>query len=314
LETFGTTHRYKILKMSIFYHIKSISEVHDFLSIKPPDHPLITIIREWPMVEFDFANTKMTSDLYIVGLKGGSGTIGYGRNSYDFDKGTMVFTAPKQALTFDSNTDYSSYKGWTILFHADLIRKSVLGSEIDKFSFFDYSVNEALHISEKENNILTDFVQHIEIEINQNIDKHSQELIITNLQSILKYCQRFYDRQFFTRTNLNKDYVVLFEKYLENYFDSKKLTEKGIPTVAHCGEALNMSARYLSDLLKVETGRSAKDHIHDLIIEKAKTLLLGSSTSVSEVAYGLGFDYPQHFTKLFKLKTGLNPTDFRTLN
>jgi AraC-like DNA-binding protein len=300
--------------MSIFYHTKSISAVHQFLGIKPPDHPLITIIREWPQVDFDFTNTKITSDLFIISMKGGVGTIGYGRNSYDYDKGTMVFTAPKQALTFDSNMDYASYSGWTILFHPDLIRKSVLGNEIDKFSFFDYSVNEALHISEKEYNILNDFVRHIEIEIHQNMDKHSQELIITNLQSILKYCVRYYDRQFFTRTNLNKDYVILFEKHLEKYFASDKLADMGLPTVSQCGEALNMSARYLSDLLKVETGRSAKDHIHDFIIEKAKTLLLGSNTSVSEVAYSLGFDYPQHFAKLFKLKTGLNPTDFRTLN
>lgn len=300
--------------MSKFYHTKSISEAHQFLGMQPPAHPLITIIREWPQVDFDFANTKMTSDLFIIGMKGGLGTIRYGKNNYDYDNGTMVFTAPKQALTFDNNIDYSSHTGWTILFHPDLIRKSVLGSEIDKFSFFDYSVSEALHLSDKENSILNDFVQHIEIELNQNIDKHSQELIITNLQSILKYCQRFYDRQFFTRTNQNKDYVLLFEKYLEKYFVSDNMVEKGLPTVAHCGEALNMSARYLSDLLKIETGRSAKDHIHDFIIEKAKTLLLGSNSSVSEVAYGLGFEYPQHFTKLFKLKTGQNPTDFRTLN
>ena len=300
--------------MNNFYHTKTISEVHNFLGMKPPAHTLITIVKEWPVVDFDFANTKMTSDLFIVGMKGGTGTIGYGRSTYDYENGTMVFTAPKQALTFDSNIDYTNHTGWTILFHPDLIRKSVLGSEITKFSFFDYAVNEALHISEKEQNILNDFVRHIEIEINQNMDKHSQELIISNLHSILKYCQRFYDRQFFTRTNLNKDCVVLFEKYLENYFSAEQSSNKGLPTVAHCGEALNMSARYLSDLLKVETGRSAKDHIHDFIIEKAKTLLLGSNTSVSEVAYGLGFEYPQHFAKLFKLKTGLNPTDFRTLN
>lgn len=300
--------------MSKFYHTKSVSEAHHFLGMQAPAHPLITVIREWPHVEFDFANTKMTSDLFVVGMKGGAGTLRYGRNTYDFDEGTMVFTAPKQALTFDSNVDYTSHTGWTILFHPDLIRRSALGSEIDTFSFFDYSVNEALHISEKEKSMLTDFVQHIEIEINQNIDKHSQELIVTNLQSILKYCQRFYDRQFFTRTNLNKDYVVLFEKYLENYFSNDVLAEKGIPTVAQCGEALNLSAHYLSDLLKVETGRSAKDHIHDVIIEKAKTLLLGSNTSVSEVAYGLGFEYPQHFAKLFKLKTGQNPTDFRSFS
>ena len=288
--------------MSIFYHVNSISEVHQFLGIKPPDHPLITIIREWPKLDFDFSNTKMTSELFIISMKGGAGTIGYGRNTYDFDKGTLVFTAPKQALTFDGNLDYTNHEGWTILFHPDLIRKSILGSEIAALSFFEYGVNEALHVADKEDKILNDFVRNIEIEINQNIDKYSQELIISNLDSLLKYCQRYYDRQFFTRTNLNKDYVVRFEKYLEKYFTSENLMLNGIPTVAHFGEALNMSARYLSDLLKVETGRSAKDHIHDFIIEKAKTLLLGSKTTVSEVAYGLGFDYPQHFTKLFKQK------------
>ncbi len=300
--------------MNLFYHIKSISEAHKFLGIKPPAHTLITIIREWPIVDFDFANTKMTSDLFIVGMKGGTGTIGYGRSTYDYENGTMVFTAPKQALTFDSNIDFTNHTGWTILFHPDFIRKSILGTEITTFSFFDYAVNEALHISEKEQNILNDFTRNIEIEINQNIDKHSQELIISNLHSILKYCQRFYDRQFFTRTNLNKDYVVQFEKYLEHYFASEKLSNNGIPTVADCGKALNMSGRYLSDLLKIETGRGVKGHIHDFIIEKAKTLLLGSNATISEVAYGLGFEYPQHFAKLFKLKTGQNPTDFRTLN
>lgn len=300
--------------MSVFYHSDSIAATHQFLGIQPPLHPLITIIRSWPIVEFDFANTKITSDLYIISMKGGTGTLGYGRSTYDYDKGTLVFTAPKQALTFDGNMDYSKEAGWTVLFHPDLIRRSALGGEIDKFSFFDYGVNEALHVSEKEHAILNDFVHHIEVEINQNIDKHSQELIVTNLHSILKYCQRYYDRQFFTRTNMHKDYVVLFEKYLDDYFNSEKLQEQGLPTVAHCGEALNMSARYLSDLLKAETGRNAKEHIHDFIIEKAKTLLLGSNTPVSTVAYSLGFDYPQHFAKLFKLKTGLNPTDFRTIN
>lgn len=301
--------------MSIFFHTKSIAEVHQFLGMKAPSHPLITIIKEWPEIDFDFANTKMTSDLFIVSLKGGSGKIGYGRNIYDFEEGTMVFTAPNQVLTFENNSiEISNHSGWTILFHPDLIRRSALGNEMSAFSFFDYGVNEALHISKKEAEILNDFVRHIELEIDQNIDKHSQELIITNIQSILKYCQRFYDRQFFTRTNLNKDYLLLFQNYLENYFAAQKLIENGLPTVAHCGEALNMSPRYLSDLLKIETGRGAKDHIHDFIIEKAKTLLLGSKVPVSEVAYSLGFDYPQHFAKLFKAKTGFNPTDFRSVN
>jgi AraC family transcriptional activator of pobA len=154
------------------------------------------------------------------------------------------------------------------------------------------------------------FVDQIEIELNQNIDKHSQELMIANIQSLLKYCQRYYDRQFYTRTNFNKDYITKFENYLENYFASNDLATKGILTVSQCGEDLHMSARYLSDLLKTETGRSAKDYIHDFIIEKAKNQLLSSNTSVSEVAYSLGFEYPQHFSKLFKTKTGLNQHTF----
>jgi AraC-like DNA-binding protein len=214
----------------------------------------------------------------------------------------------------DGVEHHSNDEGWTIFFHPDLIRTSELGRTIKEYAFFEYALHEALHLSEKEKQILSDFVRHIEIEINQNIDKHSQELIIANVQSILKYCQRFYDRQFFTRTNLNKDYVVRFEKYLKEYFASDNLMDEGLPTVTECGEALNMSARYLSDLLKAETGRSAKDYIHDSIIERAKTLLLASNASVSEVAYELGFEYPQHFSKLFKAKTGYNPTDFRNLN
>jgi AraC-like DNA-binding protein len=282
--------------------------------MKPPTHPLITVIRKWPEVDYDAANTKITGDLYIIGLKGNAGSIRYGRNVYDYEEGTMVFTAPNQALTFDKTEEGTNYAGWTILFHPDLIRKSELGSTIKEYAFFDYAVHEALHLSEKEKQILSDFVGHIEIEINQNIDKHSQDLIIANVQSILKYCQRFYDRQFFTRTNLNKDYVVRFEQYLKEYFESENLVEKGLPTVAGCGEALNMSSSYLSDLLKAETGRSAKDHIHDFIIEKAKTFLLSTNTSVSEIAYSLGFDYPQHFTKLFKSKTGFSPTDYKMRN
>ena len=300
--------------MTTFYHTKSVSEAHQFLRMKPPAHPLITIIREWPQVEnFDAVNTKVTSDLYIIGCKGGAGSMRYGRNVYDFEEGTMVCTAPKQVLAFDGVEEHNSHEGWTIFFHPDLIRTSELGKTIKEYAFFDYAVHEALHLSEKEKQILSDLVRHIEIEINQNIDRHSQELIVSTLQSILKYCQRFYDRQFFTRTNLNKDYVVRFEQYLNEYFASEVLTEKGFPTVSQCGKALGMSPSYLSDLLRTETGRSAKDHIHDFIIERAKTLLLSSRASVGEIAYSLGFEYPQHFTKLFKAKTGFNPTDYKTV-
>lgn len=301
--------------MSDFFHLKSIAELHRLFGLEKPLHPLITIVKEWPEIDFDFVNTKMTSDLYVIGLKGNvRGAFKYGRNSYDYEEGTLVFMAPNQVATFDEADTELDNNGWNVLFHPDLVRKSKLGNTIKECSFFNYGINEALHVSDKEKKMLTDFVGRIETELEQNIDKHSQELILVNLESLLKYCLRYYDRQFYTRTNLNKDLVDRFNKFLEDYFSSDNSNINGLPSISKCGEALNMSGSYLSDLLRLETGRSAKDHIHDFIIEKAKTLLLGSNTTVSEVAYGLGFDYPQHFTKLFKQKTGLNPTDFRTLN
>ncbi|MFT5647409.1 MAG: AraC-like DNA-binding protein [Aureispira sp.] len=301
--------------MPDFFHIKSIAEVHHFLGLEKPLHPLITIIRDWPAVDFDFSNIKITSDLYLIGLKGNvKGAFKYGRSSYDYEEGTLAFLAPNQVLTFDESDKSSDKGGWSIIFHSDLIRKSELGKTIKGYSFFDYDVNEALHVAEKEKQMLATLVQLIETELEQNIDKHSQELMIMNLESILKYCRRYYDRQFYTRTNQSKDLVLRFEAYLETYFTTANLVEMGLPTVTQCGKALHLSGSYLSDLLKLETGKSAKDHIHSYIIEKAKTLLLNSNTSVGHIAYELGFEYPQHFSKLFKSKTGTNPSEYRNLN
>jgi len=205
-------------------------------------------------------------------------------------------------------------KGWTLFIHPDLIQKSELGEKINQYSFFDYNTNEALHISDKEKESLTEIVQKIQSELNQNIDKHSQNIILHNLESILKYSERFYDRQFLTRTNHNKDFVTKFEKYLRTYFNSKDLILNGIPTVTQCGEALNMSGHYLSDLLKIETGKTAKEHIHFKLIDKAKSKLLNSDISVKSLAYDLGFKSPQYFSKLFKTKTNMSPSKFRNLN
>lgn len=296
-----------------FIHISSIAELHQFIGGVKPLHPLITIIREWPEMDFNFTDVKMTGDLYIIGYKGTNGSIGYGRNSYDFQDGTMVYISPNQVLYFDE-TEKDHGNGWTMFFHPDLIRNSELGTSIHKFDFFNYSLSESLHISEKEKQIINGFVYFIETELQQNIDKHSQNLIVANLHSLLKYSHRFYDRQFNTRTNLNKDLIIRFEQFLKVHFEEENLEEKRIPTVVDCGKAMNMSPKYLSDLLRSETGRSAKDHIHDFIIEKAKNTLLGTNLTINEIAYKLGFQYPQHFSKLFKSKTGYNPTDFRNLN
>jgi AraC-like DNA-binding protein len=302
--------------MKEIYCVKNISEVHQMLGLGAPKHPLITIIKKWPKIDFDFENIKLTSELYLLSMKGKiKGTsFQYGKNSYDFTDGTLVFLAPNQVASFADPIEELDDSGWTIMFHPDLIRRSKLGKEIKNYSFFNYETNEALHLSDVEKLSLLELVKKIEVELNQNIDKHSQDIIIQNLESILKYSYRYYDRQFYTRTNLNKDLVSKFEHYLQRYFSSPDLSEKGVPSVKQCGEAMHMSGSYLSDLLKIETGRSAKDHITSHVIEKAKTTLLNSNSSISEIAFNLGFDYPQHFSQVFKKKVGMNPTEYRKSN
>lgn len=301
--------------MAEFIHIPDIQSVHNFIGTSSP-HPLITVIRKWPNTDRDLNQLKFTSDLYYITSKRDAiGSIHYGRSSYDYQQGTMVFMKPGQVATFSTpNESNNESEGWTILFHPDLIRKSELGEKIKTFSFFSYETNEALHISEKEKQSLRVLVNHIEQEINQNIDKHSQDIIIQNLHAILNYSNRYYERQFLIRTNQNKDVVAKFENFLDNYFNSEKLENQGIPTLKYCGETMHMSGAYLSDLLRTETGKSAKDHIYHHLISKAKTVLLNSNQSINEIAYSLGFEYPQNFSKLFKSKTGISPTTFRNLN
>lgn len=301
--------------MSKFYHIKNISEIHKMFGLENPLHPLITIIKKWPEVDYDFSEVKITSDLFLISMKGkmSEKSFQYGRNAYDFEEGTLVFLSPNQVASFADPIIELDDTGWTIIFHPDLIRKSELGKNIKQYSFFSYESNEALHLSNKEKDSLQDLLKKIDLELNQNIDKHSQDIIIQNLETILKYSNRYYDRQFYTRTNLNKDYTVKFENYLSSYFESDELIKGGLPTITKCGEALNMSGPYLSDLLKSETGKSAKDHIHSFIIEKAKTKLLNSSISINEIAFSLGYEYPQHFSKIFKSKTGYSPSKYRTI-
>ena len=305
--------------MSNIIHVNSISEVYQFLESDTPIHPLITVIRRWPKVKVDLSEVKFTSDLYYMALKREiSGSFQYGRSSYDFKEGTMIFIGPGQVANFSHAVEFmdkdTPSTGWTILFHPDLIRKSGLGEMIHQYSFFEYDTNEALHLSEKERDFINTLVDTIEEEIKQNMDRHSQELILQNLETILKYSSRYYDRQFYTRTNYNKDLVSKFNQFLRSYFESDKLVDLGIPTIEQCGDALNMSGPYLSDLLRMETGKSAKDHVYAALIDRSKTLLLNSQDSVSQIAYRFGFQYPQNFSKLFKSKTGMSPTEYRNLN
>lgn len=296
--------------------IKTITEAHQLLGLEKPKHPLVSVFHHGDeKMKHDYGDIRCALDLYNVGLKEGMiGSMGYGRNSYDFQEGTMMFSGPGQVLTPPEGKHPKDPKGWTLLFHPDLIRKSELGKTIDDYSFFSYDVHEALHLSDDEKKSLTELVSKIEKEINQNIDRHSQKLIVSNIELLLDYCTRYYDRQFYTRTNLNKDIVTKFEHLLKDYYHSDKPFEMGIPTVQYCGRELCKSPNYLSDLLKKETGRNAQEHIHYYLIDRAKTKLLSSTGSISQIAYDLGFEYPQHFSKLFKSKTGKSPAEYRNLN
>lgn len=303
--------------MNEFVPIQSIAQVHQLLGLPKPQHPLVSVVdNQQVCFHTDLGEAKYMFDLYTVAVKSGlTGSFGYGRNSYDFDEGTLVFTSPGQVITKQqlARAEHSG-EAWTLLFHPDLIRRSELGRMIDTYTFFSYDLHEALHLSESEKHTLWALSQAIKQELAQCIDRHTQKLIISTISLLLDYCTRYVDRQFYVRTNLNKDIVTRFESLLRACFTSDNLSEAGLPTVQFCGKELGLSPNYLSDLLKKETGRNAQDHIHGFLVEKAKTYLLGSSLSVSQIAYELGLQYPQHLSKLFKSKTGLSPSAYRELN
>ncbi|MEW8627367.1 MAG: helix-turn-helix transcriptional regulator [Candidatus Thiodiazotropha sp.] len=303
--------------MNNIVQINTISEVYETLGLGTPKHPLVSIIPiDERITQFDYGNATYVLGFYQVSLKSGvCGEITYGRNTYDFQEGTMLFTKPGQALSVNASEQESSNEGgWTLLFHPDLIRKSPLGKNIDQYSFFSYEVHEALHLSEDERAGVTELVRKIESEYQQNIDRHTQKLIVANIELLLDYCTRFYDRQFYVRTNLNQDFVTRFENLLKDYFASAQPLDSGLPSVKYCGQQLNMSSSYLSDLLKKETGRTAQQHIQDTIVDRAKTLLLSTDEQVSQIAYSLGFEYPQHLSKMFKKHTGMSPAEYRKMN
>lgn len=292
--------------------IKSVDQVHQSLGIGAPRHPLVTLIPLERIASYDYGDSAYVMELYQISLKCGiDGSITYGRNSYDFHDGTLVFSRPEQSLVYNSEGTGRESSGWTLMFHPELIRRSELGRTIDRYSFFSYEANEALHLSQAERESLTDIVHKIEQEYSQNIDKHSQRLIVANIHLLLDYCSRYYDRQFYTRTNLNRDALSRFKEFLREYYDSGRALEEGVPSVKFCSEALNMSSYYLSDLLKKETGKNARHHIQDFIIDRAKYKLLNTNDQITRIAGELGFDYSQHFSKLFKAKTGMSPAAYR---
>ncbi|WP_196893095.1 helix-turn-helix domain-containing protein [Aureivirga marina] len=295
--------------------INSITQLHQILGLKPPKHPLISVIYYKDIKDIDFDGMRAILNLYMISLKENhSGSFGYGRISYDFTEGVMVFTKPNQILEGKGKRVKQESKSWMLVFHPNLISRSHLAKTIDSYSYFSYDVHEALHLSDDEKQTLNDLVSKIQKEYSMNLDKHSQKLIISTIELLLDYCNRFYDRQFFIRTNHHQELASKFENILKAYYNSEKPMTLGIPSVKYCAEELHISPNYLSDLLKKETGKNAKEHIYFFLIQKAKNLLLGTSLSISEIAYDLGFEYPQHFSKLFKQKIGISPAKYRSLN
>lgn len=295
-------------------HISSIHEIHQFLGLDEPKHPLITIYKFGKKESLSIAsNFKYSMGLYKISMKGNCNyTISkYGRNSYDFQNSSVVFTAPNQVLEVNKDYQIDDDDCWTLAFHPDLIRGSGLGKKIDDYSFFNYAIHEALHVSGEERQAIRGIMQNIIHEYSQKIDHNTQSIIISNLELLLNYAVRFYDRQFNTRTNFNKDVVSQFEEGLKLYYKSELSTNSGLPNVQYFADTMNISPRYLSDLLRKETGKGAQEHIHQFIVEKAKIMLLSSNKTASEIAYDLGFNYPQYFTRLFKKETSMNPIEFR---
>lgn len=302
--------------MSKFLTIESVTKLNDLFGNLETQNPLVTIIDFSQIDNFqNFIGTKIYSELYSVMLKQQcSDTFKYGRSKFDFQNGTLIFVAPGQVIEIEDEIISPESRDWGIFFHPDLLFGTDLNNTIKNYSFFDYSTNEALHLSLKERDTLNDIVKKLEDEISINIDKHSQRLIVSNIELLLNYCTRYFDRQFITRAKTNHGILSKLEAILDEYFDSGISLSNGLLTVKYIAEKLNLSSNYLSDLLKKETGLSALEHIHKAITMEAKRRLLLPDNSISTVAYDLGFEYPQYFTRLFKKETGMTPKEFIIMN
>lgn len=295
-------------------HLSDISEINRFVK-SSTRHPLVSIVDFSKADEYIEEGTRISADFYSIMFKNYcTNQLKYGRQSLDFQDGNLICIAPRQILTMDTEIEMKEDRtGWGLFFHPDLLRGTSLANKMSEYSFFSYDVTEALHLSDKEKSILLDCINKIEYELDQNIDNHSQKLIVSNIELLLNYCSRFYGRQFITRKNSNSNIIAQVESVLKEYFNSTRVREQSLPTVKYLSERVNLSAGYLSDLLKKETGMTAQDHIHYYLIEEAKNILLNSDQSVSEIAYSLGFEYPQYFSKLFKQKTGKTPEEYRAV-
>jgi AraC family transcriptional activator of pobA len=300
----------KLRNMENIIRLETISDYNAYYNAETL-HPLVSVI------DMAKAKPKKAASLYFgfytIFLKEvNCGDLRYGKHTYDYQEGTLVFIAPGQVVTVENTNETFQPKGYALIFHPDLIHGTSLGKHIHNYSFFSYQSNEALHLSEREKKIVLDCFSKIEYELERAIDKHSKNLIVSNIELFLNYCIRFYDRQFITRDNVHKGILEKFEDLLNGFFQSGKPRTLGLPSVAYCAGELNLSPNYFGDLVKKETGKSAQEYIQGKLIDVAKEKIFDPGKSVSEVAYELGFKYPQHFTRFFKQHVGNTPNEYRS--
>ncbi|MEQ8413400.1 MAG: helix-turn-helix transcriptional regulator [Imperialibacter sp.] len=295
-------------------HFKTLSAYIEYLELPRPEHPMLSVFSATgdgflPCPKE--SSPPITNDCYSISLKKVvKGDLNYGRTQYDFTNGALIFIAPRQVLQWNESMVYDQ-KGFSINFHEDFLKGTELAHQIKKYGFFSYSANEALHLSPREEKQIESIVESIAIEYQNNQDEFSKDIIISQLSTLLKYANRFYERQFINRKEMSNDLLEQFNQQLEIYFDSGQLQEKGIPSIEQIADQLSVSQRYLSDTLKKETGKTSTEHLQLYLIDEAKNFLLNPNKTISEVAYELGFEYPPYFSRLFKKKEGISPSAYR---
>lgn len=290
----------------------SVADLHRQLNLKSPANPLVSVMRLEDIPVQNATPQTIVYNFYVFYLKKNyEGKIKYGHQYYDFDNGVISFFSPGQKITIEENNAAQNVEGWMLVFHPDFIQGYGLAKKMKDFNFFSYAVNEALHISEKEEQIVSGILENLQEEIGDRIDGFTQEVIVSHIELLLNYCNRFYSRQFITRKKASNDLLIKFEQLLGDYLNKDEIQKKGLPTVKYFAEALYVSPNYLNDMLKNLTGQTTRQHLHYKLVEKAKELLSSTELSVSEIAYRLGFEYTQSFNKLFKNKTKVTPLAFR---
>ena len=294
-------------------HFKTLSAYFEYIQLPRPEHPMLSVLSA---TDDNFLpcpkenSPPITTDCYSISLKKiVNGNLNYGRTKYDFTNGALIFIAPRQVLQWDSSVVFEQ-KGFSINFHEDFLNGTELAHQIKKYNFFNYSVNEALHLSPREEQQIENIVENIEIEYNNNQDAFSKDIIISQLSTLLKYANRFYERQFLNRKEFSNSLLEQFNKQLSQNFEAGEFYLKGIPSIENLAAKLFVSQRYLSDTLKKETGKTTTEHLHLFLINEAKNVLLNPNKTISEVAYDLGFEYPQYFSRLFKKKEGISPSEY----